>query len=158
MDLDKNAEKLFIDMKNEFAAMGINLELPHQSGKILETIYTKIDSEKSITAMFKFNPQFSNPLRRTQGGIICAMIDEVCGPLSFMIAKRPAVTIDLNTTYIRAFEEKDEFVLVTGELVSKSKSLLVMKAEVKTKDGKLIAVATSHTMILSDEQLSRKGA
>ncbi len=148
----------FLNMKNEFAVMGVNLELPHQSGKILETIYIKPENEKSFTAMFKFNPAFNNPLRRTQGGIICAMIDEVCGPLSFMIAKRPAVTIDLNTTYIRAFEEKDEFVLVRGELVSQTKSLLVMKAEVKTKEGKLIAVATSHAMILTDEQLSRKGA
>lgn len=158
MDLDAQAQKMFIDMKTEFAAMGVHLDLPHQSGKTFETTYINIEIGKSITAQFTFNPKFNNPFRRTQGGVICAMIDEVCGPLSFMIAKRPAVTIDLNTTFIRAFEEKDEFVLVTGELVSQSKSLLVMKAEVKTKEGKLIAVATSHTMILNDEQLSRKGA
>lgn len=154
MDND-NFHNLLNGIKSEMNSKGISVELPHMSGKTLGTVYTKVTPE-SLTAKFQFNPIYNNPFKRTQGGIICAYMDEVFGPLSFLVAKRPVVTLDLNTTFIRPFEEKDESVFVTAELVSQSKSLLVMKAEVKTKEGKLIAIATSHSMILSDEQLSRK--
>ena len=147
--------KMMIDIKMEMQAKGIPIELPHMSYKTLGTVYTNV-TPTSITATFKFNPIYNNPFQRTQGGIICAYIDEVFGPLSFLVAKRPVVTLDLNTTFIRPYDEKDESVFVSAELVSQSKSLLVMKAEVKTKEGKLVAIATCHSMILSDEQLSRK--
>jgi uncharacterized protein (TIGR00369 family) len=156
MNLDNNAKNIIQELKIQMSALGLDLELPHQSMKTLETVYTAVDYGKMITATFKFNPTFFNPFRRIQGGFICAFIDDVCGPLTFMAAKRPCATIDLNTTFIRPFNAQDEYVNVKAELISKSKSLIVIKAEVTSKDQKLIAMATSVSMILSDEQLSRK--
>ncbi|MGD9592410.1 MAG: PaaI family thioesterase [Candidatus Berkiella sp.] len=155
MQHNEQPHHLLDNMKAAFAAKGFLVELPHLSGKTLGTVYTSIE-EKSLTASFTFNANFNNPFRRTQGGFICAYFDEVFGPLSFLVAKRPVVTLSLNTTYMRPFDQADEQIIVRAEVVSQSKSILIMDAQAKTKDDKLIAIATSHNMILNDEQLSRK--
>jgi len=152
MNIENNAHHIIQDLKDEMVALGLDLEMPHQSMKALDTVYTEVIYGKMISATFKFNPAFCNPFRRIQGGFICAFIDDVCGPLTFMAAKRPCATLDLNTTFLRPFDSKDEYVNVKAELISKSKSLIVLKAQVTSKDEKLIAIATSVSMILSDEQ------
>jgi uncharacterized protein (TIGR00369 family) len=155
MDIESNAHNIIQDLKIEMSALGLDLDMPHQSMKTLQTVYTAVEYGQMITAIFKFNPTFCNPFRRIQGGFICAFIDDVCGPLTFMAAKRPCATLDLNTTFLRPFNAQDEYVSVKAELISKSKSLVVIKAQVISKDDKLIAIATSVSMILSDEQLNR---
>ncbi len=155
MSSNGDLEKLFLAMKSELDAKGVMLEMPHSSIKALGTEFTHFESTK-LVAKFKYNPKFNNPFRSTQGGIISAYLDEVFGPLSFLIAKRPVVTLDLNTSFIRPFVEKDEYVIVAAELVSQTKTILIMNGTVKTKDDKLIAIATTHSLILTDEQLSRK--
>jgi acyl-coenzyme A thioesterase PaaI-like protein len=92
-----------------------------------------------------------------QGGFICAAFDDVFGPLSYMAALRPVVTVDMNTTFIRPFTANDVSAIFTAELVSLSKSMLVMRAEARTLSGKLIATSTNTSMILSDDQLITSG-
>jgi len=70
-----------------------------------------------------------------------------------MASGRPVVTIEMSTTFIRPFTKKDEVISVRADLTAKTKSLLVLKAEAHTRDGKLIATSSNHSLILSDEQL-----
>jgi uncharacterized protein (TIGR00369 family) len=141
------------EMAEQFANLGINLILPPPSNHTFGTRYTEIDLGKSLSAEIKFNEMFCNPLGIFQGGILCGVFDEVYGPLTYMASGRPVVTIEMSTTFLRPFTKNDEVVSVRAELVAKTKTLLVLKAEARNKDGKLIAISSNHSQILSDDQL-----
>lgn len=142
-------------MADSFSQLGIHLELPPTSNAAMGTEYIDIEMGKMLAAKFKFNSAYTNPLRMFQGGFICAALDEVFGPLTYMAAQRPAVTIEMSTSFVRPFTAKDEWMFIRAEVTSQSKSLLLLRAEAKTADGKLIATATNHTMILSDQNLKK---
>ena len=151
-------EDVMVNMKamaDKFAAAGIALELPPQSNLTLATQYIGVDLGKSLTAEIPFNRKFANPLGMFQGGFIGAAFDEVFGPLTYMAAQRPSVTIEMSTSYLRPFVASDESLILKAELVAKTRSLLVLKAEAHTKAGKLVATATSHSLISSDEHLKK---
>jgi uncharacterized protein (TIGR00369 family) len=146
--------KSMAEMAEKFARLGVKLQMPPPSNLTLGTRYTDIDLGKMLTAEFKFDPKFGNPMQVFQGGFLCAAFDDVYGPLTYMACERPVVTIEMSTTYLRPFREKDEYITVRAEVVARSKSLLVLKAEAKNKNGKLIATSTSHSLITTDQQLS----
>jgi acyl-coenzyme A thioesterase PaaI-like protein len=50
-----------------------------------------------------------------------------------MATGRPVVTVEMSTTFLRPFAERDEFVTVRAEDVAQSKTLLVLKAEARNK-------------------------
>lgn len=141
------------EMAEQFANWGINLLMPPPSNATLGTTYTAIDFGKSISAEIRFDEKFCNPLGIFQGGFLCAIFDEVYGPLTYMASGRPVVTVEMSTTFLRPFTKKDEVISVRAELVAKTKTLLVLKAEAQTREGKLIATSSSHSLILSDDQL-----
>lgn len=141
------------EMAEQFANSGVNLLMPPPSNATLGTTYTAIDFGKSISAEIRFDEKFCNPLGIFQGGFLCAIFDEVYGPLTYMASGRPVVTVEMSTTFLRPFTKKDEVISVRAELVAKTKTLLVLKAEAQTREGKLIATSSSHSLILSDDQL-----
>lgn len=143
------------EMAAKFATMGVELALPPPSSLALGTYYTAIDPGKSLTARFRFNQQFTNPVKMFQGGMICAAFDEVFGPLTYMVSGRPATTLEMSTTYVRPFTEKDDAITIHAELVSQSKSLIFLRGEAKTEAGKLVASATTHSLVMSDENILR---
>jgi acyl-coenzyme A thioesterase PaaI-like protein len=151
-------DQILLSMKSmaeTFEAMGLQLELPPRSNKAMGTEYVEMTAGQTLTAKFKFNPSYTNPLKMLQGGFICAAMDEVFGPLTYMAAQRPSVTIEMSTSFVRPFTSKDEEMIIKAVVTSKSKSLLLLSAEARTADGKLIATATNHTIILSDENLKK---
>src|SRR6267143_4528644 len=156
MNVHEQVLKSMHEMAQKFAKAGITLQMPPASNLTLGTRYTEIDTGKMLAAEVRFDPKFTNPMHVFQGGFLCAIFDEVYGPLSYMASERPVVTIEMSTTFLRPFTERDEFVVVRAEVVAKSRSLLVLKAEARNKKGKLIATSTSHSLIATDENLKRK--
>lgn len=155
MTAHEQVMKSMLEMKENFAALGITLELPPPSNKTLGTVYTEIDFGKKLAAEIKHDHAFTNPLGMYQGGFLCAGLDDVYGPLSYMAAKKPVVTLDMNTSFVRPFGPKDVLAVFSAEVVSISKSVMLMRAEVRTQTGKLIATSTNTSMILSEEQHKR---
>jgi acyl-coenzyme A thioesterase PaaI-like protein len=86
---------------------------------------------------------------------LCAAFDEVFGPLSYMAARGPAVTIEMNTSFIRPIQGKHKVIIVRAEVLSKSRSLLLLEAKATQSDGKLIAISKVNCVILSGAQSSR---
>jgi uncharacterized protein (TIGR00369 family) len=146
------------EMAKNFSKVGVKLRMPPLSNQTLGTLYTDIDFGKMLAAEIKFDSRFSNPMHVFQGGFLCAAFDEVYGPLTYMARERPAVTIEMSTTFVRPFREKDEFITVRAEVVSESKSLLVLKAEARNNIGKLIATSTSHSLIATEQNLNSSAA
>lgn len=154
INVHEQVMKSMQEMAEQFVQAGVNLLLPPPSNTTLDTKYTSLDFGKSISAEIKFDEKFCNPLGIFQGGFLCAIFDEAYGPLTYMASGRPVVTIEMSTTFLRPFTKKDEVISVHAELVAKTKTLLVLKAEAKTREGKLIATSSSHSLILSNEQLN----
>ena len=156
MNVHEQVLKSMHEMAGKFAKAGVTLQMPPASNVTLGTRYREIDAGKMLSAEVRFDPKFTNPMHVFQGGFLCAIFDEVYGPLSYMASDRPVVTIEMSTTFLRPFTQRDEFIVVRAEVVAKSRSLLVLKAEARNKKGKLIATSTSHSLIATDESLKRK--
>ncbi len=141
-------QKEMNEMAAQFKSIGFEVEIPPNSMKTHGAIYNDYEPGKMLSAVFPFNENFLNPLRTYQGGFLCAAIDDVFGPLTYLTAKRPVLTVQMNTTFIRPFTQKDEKITIRAEVISQSKSLLVLQAEVKTQDGKLIAISNNQSFIM----------
>lgn len=144
------------EMAEKFSALGVKLELPPTSSKALGTEYTEIEFGKTLTGKFAFNPKFTNPLQMFQGGFLCAAFDDVFGPLTYMAAGQPVVTLEMSTSFIRPFTAKDEVMFIKAEVVSKTKSVLILRAEARNKEGKLIATANNHSLVMPEANLKGK--
>jgi uncharacterized protein (TIGR00369 family) len=141
------------EMARRLAGAGVALELPPPTNRTLGMDFVAIEPGKSLTSEFRFDPRFSGPLGIMQGGILSAAIDDTFGPLTYLAAQAPVMTIEMSTTYLRPFTAKDEVVRIHAEIVSKTKTLMVLKAEVRTREGKLVATSTTHSLIADEARL-----
>jgi uncharacterized protein (TIGR00369 family) len=132
---------LMNEMKRTLEQSGVQLRLPPRSHESMGVRFTHIDLGKMLTAEIPFHEEFSNPTGVMQGGFLCAAFDEVFGPLAYMAAGRPAATIEMSTSFLRPFQPKHKVLTVRAEVVSVSKSLLVLQAQATRPDGKLIAIS-----------------
>jgi uncharacterized protein (TIGR00369 family) len=155
MQVHEQVTKNMKEMAEKFAASGIHLQLPPDSNKTLGTQYVELDFGKSLAARFDFDKKFTNPIHTFQGGFLCAAFDEIFGPLSYMLAGRPVVTLEMSTTFIRPFTERDKSITIKAEVVAKTKTLLILRAEARTQEGKLVATSNNHSLVMSEEHLKR---
>jgi uncharacterized protein (TIGR00369 family) len=101
---------------------------------------------KSLTVSFPVREGQANPVGFLQGGFICAMFDNVFGPLAFATTRKPCLSVDMNVNFVRGLKP-GETAMVRAEFVSKTKKLIQMRAEAFNEKGKLAATATSNLMI-----------
>jgi uncharacterized protein (TIGR00369 family) len=148
--------KEMADLKEKFEAkFGLQMELPPRSFKEMKGEFVEIEDNRRIKVRFPYDECFTNPIGIFQGGMLCTAIDNTFGPLSYIALKRPSVTLDLSTHFIRSFSPKDEFITVEAKVTAVSSATLLMQAEVKNQKGKLLATATTTFLILQDDMLKR---
>lgn len=141
--------------KLELNAQGIDIQLPPASMLELGIEYLEATPGKNIKGKVPFQKRFTNPIKTYQGGILSAAMDDHFGPLSYITAGRPCTTLSLNTTYLKPFTEKMEYVIIDAEVLQKTKSFIFMRATVTSPEGVLLAHGDSHVAILSDDHLSK---
>lgn len=107
-------------------------------------------SRKELTVAFPVPEKFCNPMGNMQGGIIAAAFDNTFGPLSFLAARGPTTTIDMNTQYIRAVPAGDVLTIV-ARIVLRGFTTMYMTADGYNRAGKLVAMSTSNLMIIRHE-------
>lgn len=137
------------------ARTGKDFYFPPPSNETLQVEYTEIDPGKKMTATFPYQKRFANPVGLYQGGFLSAAIDEVLGPLAYVTAGVPCMTLSLNVTYLRAFPEAMKQVIVTGHVLQKSKNFIFLRAEARSPEGELIAHAESHAAVMREDQLAK---
>lgn len=128
-----------------------------QSGnlKIPPPVFTEMGGEilafdpvaKSLTVRFPVQARYQNPMGYMQGGMIAAAVDNVIGPLSFLIAP-PSVTKTLTMTYLRPIPATLGEIIVQAWLVSAEGRELHFAAEVRRGENTVLAtaVAQHHTV------------
>jgi len=100
--------------------------------------------EGALTFEFLVRKEMTNPIGTLHGGVIAGMIDEVMGVTFFTLnTENFYPTISLNIDYISSATE-GENVRVTTSVIKKGKTVITLRAEVKNKEDKLLAQASSN--------------
>ncbi len=139
---------LFNEVFSRFPMEGIHVppaSFIDLQGKIVE--YTG----KSMVTVFPVLPRQTNPIGILQGGILTAFMDDTIGPLSYLTAKKPVVTLNFTMNFIRNAKPGDS-IIVRAELVSRSLSTLFFKADAFNQSGKLVGTMTSQNLILRGKE------
>lgn len=126
-----------------------NLLLPPPSMITLGHEFVEIKPGEKLVAKIPFQKKFANPVGVFQGGILTACIDDVFGPLSYMTAGAPCLTLSLNTTYLASFTEEMGHCIIEAVVIKKTKNFIFMRADVKSPTGDLLAHAETHVKVLT---------
>jgi uncharacterized protein (TIGR00369 family) len=113
--------------------------------------FVDYDSRRALAVSFPVLEESLNPLREMQGGFLVAAFDNVFGPLSYLAARRPCVTLTLNTQFIRPVSPGDRLT-VRCKVVSRSLEVLQMAGEAFDSKSKLVATATATTAVVREER------
>lgn len=135
------------EMNKSFQAGPHKITLPPPSFVDMNAEIVQYVKNKSITVSFPVLTKQTNPMGFMQGGYIAAAFDNAFGPLSYLVAKKPTTTIDMNIQYIRGVTN-NQTVQVIASIEARGFSTIHMIGEMKTSRGKILATATTNLLIL----------
>jgi len=93
-----------------------------------------------MVVRFPVLEQHQNPMGHMQGGMIAAAVDNVIGPLSYIVAP-PSATAQMSVTYLAPVRPEFAFVEVEARLTHRTGRQLLFEATVTGPDGQTLAVA-----------------
>jgi len=125
--------------------VGAGMPFPPPCFTSMEGEFLEYESRKSLKVSFPVLPGNLNPQGKMQGGFLTAAFDNVFGPLSYLAARTPCITLDIHTQFFRGLEV-GERVTIVAEVAARGTNSIYMTAEAKNPAGKV--VATSHTNLL----------
>ena len=124
------------------------LSLPPPSFKEANAEIIEYIEGKSIVVKIPMYERYNNPVGVILGGYLPMFFDLTFGPLAYLVAKKPATSLDINTTFIRPVKASDGAVTVKSSVVNMSRSYLLLDARAFVSEDKLVATATSRLRIL----------
>ena len=122
--------------------------LPPRCYEDLEARILNYEEGTSIEISVPLQEKFNNPAGIILGGYIPTFFDLAFGPLSYLVAKRPTTTLDLNTTFIRPITVRHEAIRVRARVVNRGKTYLVLDGQAYNAGDALVATATSRLQLL----------
>jgi len=144
MNTDTNT--LFEDLVKQFGSIP-GVEIPPQIFIEMDAEVVQYIEKQSVTIKFPNKSKYRNPMGHMQGGVIVAAIDNTFGPLSFLVAP-PSATTQINTQYIRPVLPEDNFIEVKASLIERTKTQILMRAEVRNQKQKLVAISQATHQII----------
>ncbi len=124
------------------------LTLPPPTLAELGLEYLEIEPGKSMVARVPFQKRFTNPVGVYQGGMLGACLDEVFGPLSYLTAGGPTLTLSMAVTYLGSFSAEHGSCQIKAVVLKKTKNFIFLRADVTVPGGDLIAHAETHVKVL----------
>ena len=103
---------------------------------------------ESIVVRVPLFEKYNNPVGVILGGYLPMFFDLTFGPLAYLVAQKPATSLDINTTFIRPIKASDGTVTIKSSVVNLSKSYLLLDAQAFVSEDRLVATATSRMRIL----------
>ena len=142
----------FLRMMEAAGAAGLKLPPPVFADMETEVRdYRPGDAEThvgaTLVARFPVLERYQNPMGVMQGGVIAAAVDNVVGPLAYLVAP-PSATSQLTMTYLAPVTPDTEHVEVEARLVARAGRQLVFDAVVRSPDGAELAVARATQTVL----------
>ena len=138
------------DIFNQMVKMegGEMLTLPPNSFVEANAEIVEYVEGKSIAVKIPLYEKYNNPVGIILGGYLPMFFDLTFGPLSYLVARKPTTSLDINTTFIRPMSVADKEVTIKSSVVNMSKSYLLLDAKAFNAKGQLLATATSRLRIL----------
>jgi uncharacterized protein (TIGR00369 family) len=125
------------------ASMAGEMKLPPPIFLDMQGEFLTIDLKKrTMSIRFPVLNRYQNPLGYMQGGMIAAAIDNTTGPLAFLVAA-PSVTREMSLRFRRPVTPGMSSIVVTAEVEAETDRDLVLAAEVRDENGRLLAEATA---------------
>lgn len=130
------------------AALGASgLQIPPPSFTTMESEvvdYEPGDPETNLgarlTVRIPVRERWQNPMGLMQGGALAMAVDNVIGPLSYLVAP-PSSTTQLALTYLAPVTPEMEAITIVGVFVQRAGLQLVFDAEVQAPDGTVLTAA-----------------
>ena len=135
----QNAQKLFKEQ-------GITvppLSFIDLGGEIIEHKPTE-----SLKISFPLKEKYNNPMNNILGGYFSVFFDLTYGPFSFMEAKAPTTSLDLNVSFIKPISTKDNNIIIEAKIISRGRTFINFEGKAYKEDGTLLASSTSRMMIM----------
>ena len=139
--------KFFEEMKRW--NKGKNVQIPPPAVEGLDATLLEHISGKSIKWSFPVKENYNNPFGITFGGYYGMFFDAAFGPFSGLTTQKPTTSLDMNITFLKPLSPADKTVTVAVEVVSQSKSYLMLSAKAHSGRGVLVATCTSRMLILN---------
>ena len=127
---------------------GSALTLPPPSFEEANAEIIEYTEGESIVVKIPLYEKYNNPVGIILGGYLPMFFDLTFGPLAYLVTKKPATSLDINTTFIRPIKSSDGAVTIKSSVVNMSKSYLLLDAQAYLSENSLVATATSRLRIL----------
>ena len=125
-----------------------DLELPPRCFTQMGGKIVSYEPNTSFVTEWPLETWYGNPAMVLQGGIAMAMIDNTFGPFSFLEAKGPTTSLDMQISYLRPVPIDSGNVTVRVNKQSQTKSYIHFNGELVRADGKVASIATTRMAIL----------
>ena len=102
----------------------------------------------SMKASFPVFEKYEGPTGKMQGGIVTAAFDNTYGPFSYLVARKPCTSIDIQASFLRAVTVQDKELIVEVRLVGRGRNVLFMDGGAYNTRGKLVATSSTKMMVL----------
>lgn len=143
-----NINELLLSKFNNLMANQKDVEIPPKIYLDMESEALDWDEENmQLIVRFPVKDRYQNPLGMMQGGMIVAAIDNVFGPLSYLVAP-PSLTMQLNTSFIKSVGPDQTYIDVNAKVDEINRRFLHMSARVHNAEGELIALSQASCMML----------
>ena len=129
-------------------AEGTDLQIPPPSFEEMNAAIQAYDPEaQALRVRVPVEARYENPTGMMQGGFLSAALDNVLGPLSYLVA-RPSATTQLNVTFLRPVRPEHAFIDVEARFEEQAGKQLVFSGVARTPNGKTAATCTATCRIL----------
>lgn len=125
---------------------------PPPATKHLDIEYLDYEEGRFLKHKAPIRESYYNPGGTVFGGYYGMFFDAAFGPFSFLEAQTYCASLDMNICYLKALTVADQEILVTANLLNKSKSFLIMDAKAHKLDGTLVATATTRMIVLDQRR------
>jgi len=144
--MNSNNNNAFDSMNQAMNMPG--LTLPPTSFIEMQGKFLEYKENEYLRISFPVQEKYCNPAGNLLGGMLPAFFDNTFGPLSYMTAKKPTASLDLNVTFIKTISPKELEVIIVATIVKISKSFIIFEGKAYNPENELIATSTSRMMIL----------
>jgi len=139
----------FDTMKEDMGAPA-ELTLPPKCFIEMEGKFIEHKENDFLKISFPVQEKYCNPAGNLLGGMFAAFFDNTFGPFSYMTAKKPTTSLDLNVTFIRSIPPKEKEVIIEAKIVKMTKRFIIFEGKAYNPNNDLLATSTSRMMILGD--------
>lgn len=145
LKIHETIEKELTDVFRDMLANG--LEIPPHVFTLMGCQFIHYEKKRNLFIRLPVKTEYENPMGFMQGGMIAAAFDNAFGPLSYLVAKRAAVTLDMHTNFIRGMKAPG-MLYVSAEVVSSGLRSMFLQGSAYNENAKLIAISTVQVLIV----------